>query len=200
MPRVDPNLVQQRTVMAATGHGTTQAPQPVHRSDAISGNGLPPRRGGKRIARASQCSPQTRHSTPWAGRQAGPMLALSSQGRRSSIRVSAPGLQALTQALQKVHSPQRKSMVGKPPSPTTMMCSGQVARQSLQRVQVSIKAASSSAHGGRISAFGRGRPRKNPRRLASTTPYLDCFILSMPLRSIWSISDPGSTSGNSASQ
>lgn len=30
--------------------------------------------------------------------------------------------------------------------------------------------------------------------------YCTAFILSMPLRSIWSISEPGSTCGNSASQ
>ena len=81
-------------------------------------------------------------------------------------------------------------MVGKPPSPATMMCSGQAPRQSLQRVQQSVNSASASAQGGRISAFGRGRPRKNPRLLASTTVQPPAFILSMPLRSIWSISEP----------
>ena len=60
--------------MAATGQGATQAPQPVHSSRSTSGSGLPPRRGGKRIARTSQKSPQTRHSTPLFGRQVGPMM------------------------------------------------------------------------------------------------------------------------------
>lgn len=50
--------------MALTGQGSTQAPQPVQRSGSISGSGLPPMRGVKRIARLSQKSPQLRHSTP----------------------------------------------------------------------------------------------------------------------------------------
>lgn len=45
---------QMRTVIAVTGQGAMQAPQPVHFSVSISGNGLPPMRGAKRIARASQ--------------------------------------------------------------------------------------------------------------------------------------------------
>lgn len=73
-------LHQGRMAIAAVGQGATQAPQPVHRSGAISGSGLPPRRGGKRIARASQKSPQVRHSTPCFGRQAGPLTALSDHG------------------------------------------------------------------------------------------------------------------------
>ncbi len=187
-------------VMALTGHGATQAPQPVHSSRSTSGSGLPPRRGGKRMARTSQKSPQTRHSTPLFGRQAGPMMALTGQGDWPSLRVRARGWQALTQSPQKVQAPRAKSMVGKPPSPATMMCSGQAPRQSLQRVQQSVNSASAKAQGGRISAFGRGRPRKNPRRLASTMPQPPAFILSMPLRSIWSISEPGSTCGSRASQ
>jgi len=186
--------------MAATGQGATQAPQPVHSSRSSVGSGLPPRRGRKRMARTSQKSPQIRHSTPWCGRQAGPMAALYGQGGWSSRRSRACGLQALTQSPQNVHVPRRKSMVGKPPSPATMMCSGQAPRQSLQRVQQSVNSASASAQGGRISAFGRGRPRKNPRLLASTTVQPPAFILSMPLRSIWSISEPGSTCGSRASQ
>ena len=62
-------------VTAATGQGATQAPQPVHASAATSGTAAPPTRGGKRIARGVQKSPQMRHSIPWRGRQAGPMAA-----------------------------------------------------------------------------------------------------------------------------
>ncbi len=186
--------------MADTGQGATQAPQPVHCSRSIAGSGLPPRRGVKRMARASQKSPQTRHSTPCSGRQVGAICALIDHTAVPSARCRASGSQAVTQSPQKVHSPRLKSTVGKPPSPATRICSGQALRQSLQRVQRSVNSASASAHGGRISAFGRGRPRKKPRRLASTTAYLPSFILLMPLRSIWSISEPDSTCGNSNSQ
>ena len=186
--------------MALTGQGATQAPQPVHSSGSIVGKGLPPRRGVKRMARLSQKSPQARHSTPLCGRQLGAILAWSDHAACSSERSRAWGWQAVTQSEQKVHSPRLKSMVGKPPSPLMMMASGQALRQSLQRVQVSMKVASGSAQGGRFSALGRGRPRKNPRRLASTTTYLASFIFAIPLRSIWSISESGSTSGNKASQ
>ena len=69
-------LRQGRMVIAAVGHGATQAPQPVHVSKLTSGSGLPPRRGGKRMAHTSQKSPQTRHSIPRRGRQASPTSAL----------------------------------------------------------------------------------------------------------------------------
>lgn len=172
----------------------------MHFSVSITGIGPPPRRGEKRMARAAQKSSQARHSTPRSGKQLDPIKALSDQAGCSSARTRASGWQAVTQSPQKVHSPRLKSTVGKPPSPLMIICSGQTRMQSLQRVQTSVNNASGSAQGGRISALGRGRPRKKPRRLASTTFYFRSFILAIPLRSIWSISESGSTSGSSVSQ
>ncbi len=170
--------------IALTGQGAMQAPQPVHFSTSITGIGLPPKRGEKRMARAAQKSSQERHSTPRSGKQLAPIRALCDQASCPSARTKACGWQALTQSPQKVHSPRLKSTVGKPPSPLTIICSGQAPMQSLQRVQTSVNNDSGSAQGGRISALGRGRPRKKPRRLASTTAYFCSFIFAIPLRSI----------------
>src|SRR6185369_13185841 len=102
----------QRMAIARLGQGATQAPQPVQSALSISGKGLPPRRGRKRIARTSQKSPQMRHSTPRRARQASLMMAWRRHGGALSRRTKALGWQALTQSPQKVHSARLKSTVG----------------------------------------------------------------------------------------
>ena len=156
--------------IAAVGHGATQAQQQVHVSLSMVGIGAPPWRGAKRMARTAQKSPQTRHSIPCRGRQASLTSALQGQAGRPSQRTSANGWQAAAHSPQKEHSRWLKSTVGNPPSPGTRILCGHAVRQSPQRVQRSMNVDSGEAQGGRISALGRGRPRRKPRRLASIIP------------------------------
>jgi len=75
-------------------------------------------------------------------------------------------------------------------------------RQSAQRVQRSMKSLSGGAKAARFrpaGVVGRAGSRGGWHRPSPLT-YCLCFILSMLPRSIWSISEPGSTCGSKASQ
>jgi hypothetical protein len=98
--------------MAATGHGATQAPQPVHDVASTAGVATPPTASAKRMAEVSHCSPHTRQVTPAADRQAEEMTARKVQGALVDPRTRAPGAQAATQASQKVQAPCAKETSG----------------------------------------------------------------------------------------
>ena len=116
------------------------------------------------MARASQKSPQTRHSTPYRGRQSSPMTALQDQAGWSSAHqqclrlatgdtVAAEGAFASAKVERRIAAITRHQNMRR----TAVM-------HALQRVQRSMKSLSGKAQGGRCSTRGRGRPRKKARQ------------------------------------
>ncbi len=159
---------------AFVGQGAKHAPHPVQAVPSTTGNGGPPFRGWKRIASASHCSPQIRHSVPFAAMQRRLKCAPSDQGRLSdrlsqpSPILSAPASQAFRQSPQKVQCPRLKLIWGRP-AVTTIMPSGQALAHSSQRVHFVRKSASAKAHGG-LTGAGRWavRLRKERRETIAT--------------------------------
>lgn len=93
----------------------------------------------------------------------------------------APVGQASRQASQKVQGPLWKSTSGNPPSPVTMIFSGQASRQSPQRVQREVNSRPGRDQGGRTSARVRPiRPLSRPRRLIIGWPYVRSSAIAAP--------------------
>ena len=144
---------------APTGHGATQAPQPVQALASMLGKQRCAAPGRKRTAVSGHGSAQARQWMPCASRQLGAIWATWRHGVAvAAVRRSARGWHATTQSPQKVHSPRWKSTSGKPPSPRTRIRAGQAGRQASQRVQSAWKRG--DAHGGRT---GRRRPPGSAR-------------------------------------
>jgi len=106
--------------------------------------------------------------TRFLARQLSITRKCSSQGGCvSAIRTDSG--QAVTQSVQKVHSPRRKSISGYPAAPLMMMPSGQASTHSPQAVQPSTNTGSSIAPGGRTGAVvDTGSPLSKLRLLMST--------------------------------
>jgi hypothetical protein len=80
--------------MARTGHGATQAPQPVHLAASISGKAARPTASRKVIAWASHRSPQTWQMVPRMDRQVLPDGAQDGQASVADLRLKFPGFRA----------------------------------------------------------------------------------------------------------
>ena len=115
----------------------------------------------------SHASWQLRQVIPCAERQEAPAAATAFQGLPAMSPNTGAG-QAAAQSPQKVHSPFRKSISGKPPSPAPRMPSGQASPHFPQRMQREVKLFWSD-HGGRMAGReGRARPRSKLLRPIST--------------------------------
>jgi len=167
-------------LIACAGHTRTQAPQPVHACESMSGVPTPRGRKEMRTALGSQGSIQPRHSTPmkamhaWVSR-----TALSVQGACPSSLRKACGLQASTQSPQNKHSSRVKSISGKPPRPVWITWDGQTSVHWPQRSHCVINTFSSSAQGGRTGDFfPETSPRRNCILLIDMTIYAHSLIYS----------------------
>ena len=144
------------------GQTATQLPQPLQCVSSITGIARPASSNLKRIAPAAHASPQLRQVIPCVLKQTSPIDALRPHGV-SNARLSAPYLQACSQAPQNVQLPYWKFTVGNPPSPTTRTRSSQALMQSSQRRQASTKFPTDQ--GGRSEPGPVSRlPRRNARR------------------------------------
>ena len=146
------------------GHTARHSPQPLQSSWSSKGVALPPVSSLKRMASASQASPQARQTTPFSDKQLELMLARWCQARdgAGTGACSACVLQASRQLPQKSQPVDSKVISGKPPEPRNRSCSSQAEMQSSQRVHNCMKLSSPCAHGGRIGCFwSRIRPRNN---------------------------------------
>ncbi len=117
------------------------------------------------MARASQASPHTRHSTPRCAKQAA--LKRATQPSNTAGACKAPGSHARTQAPQASQPACAKCISGNPPSPRRITCGGQAFTQASQRVQRRSKAASAKAPGGRCTARCAAEGRNMKRRRGS---------------------------------
>lgn len=157
--RDGPECGADTTVIVPDGHTPTQAPQPVQSSLSRSGWGTAPSLGWNRMARTSQASSQQRHSIPERVKHFGPMRARFGQGVDGESTSKSPSGQTSAQVPQNVQPPRPKSIEGSPPSPMTMIFSGQESTQSLQRVQPEWRSCRDRNHG-----KGRGRSVLNRPR------------------------------------
>ena len=98
-------------VIARTGQGRTQAPQPVQRSAETAAMAPPPSFGLNVIALDGQLSSQARHTTPFGSTQWAPIIALSAHaGWVAGTKQSAS--QAAAHAPHSVHDASAKSTIG----------------------------------------------------------------------------------------
>jgi hypothetical protein len=125
-------------VIAPTGQVAAQAPHPVQAWPSTRTRATPPGASAKRMADWSQASWQLRHVIPWAERQEAPAAATALHGLPPVLPNTGAG-QAAAQSPQKVHSPFRKSISGKPPSPAPKMPSGQASPHFPQRMHREVK-------------------------------------------------------------
>lgn len=125
------------------------APQPLQAVRSSTGFAMPPISLLKRMARCSQLSSQTRHSTRLNTKQLGTISTLCCQAS-SSVGRKMGSEQALTHFPQKVHSPLLKSTSGNWLSPITKMLVSHCVIHCWQEVHFSSNTLK-SAHGGRIA-------------------------------------------------
>lgn len=126
------------------------------------------------MAPSGQCSPQVRQTTWEKVRQPSPIRTFNPQATPSGLPwvslQNAALVQASRQALQNVHAPKAKFTCGKPPRPFSRIFSGHAAMHAPERWQLSMKSASSFAHGGlRGTRLPLKSPLKNRARLTDPT-------------------------------